>query len=70
MESFLLGDGFKMKWVIIRILISVIGITLFALELILEIDGIPGFLLATVGLFLIIIGLAFKGLVKVFANLI
>jgi len=52
-----------MKWVVMRIVISVIGIALFTLELILELDGIPGFLLATFGLFLIIIGLSFKGLV-------
>jgi len=59
-----------MKWVILRILITVLGIALFALELTLEIDGIVGFLLATLGVFLIIVGLTFKGLVNLFANIL
>lgn len=57
-----------MNWVTLRILITILGIALLALELIFEIDGIVGFLLATFGLFLIIIGLTFKGLVRLLAN--
>lgn len=58
-----------MKWATLRILITILGIALLAVELILEIDGIVGFLLATFGLFLIIIGLTLKGLVSLLANI-
>lgn len=59
-----------MKWIVLRIIIIALGIALFALELILEIDGILGFLLATFGLFLMIIGLTIKGVIKLFANIL
>lgn len=57
-----------MKWVTLRILITILGIALLVLELIFEVNGIVGFLLAAFGLFLIIIGLTFKGLVSLLAN--
>lgn len=53
---------------ILRILMIVLGMALFALELKLEIDGVLGFLLATLGVFLIIISLTIKGLVKLFVD--
>ena len=62
--------GKLMKWVITQILISVAGIILFATALTLELSDITTFLLATLGLFLMIIGLTFKGLIKAFSNLV
>lgn len=57
-----------MKMVISQIIITIIGIALLGLVLIIEIDGVLGFLLATLGVFLIIIGLTFKGLVRILAD--
>jgi len=59
-----------MKWIVLRIILIVLGISLFALELILELDGTLGFLLATIGLSLIIIGLSIKGILKLFADIL
>lgn len=67
--TFSKGD-YLMKWVVSRVLLTILGIGLFALVLKLEIDGSPGFLLATLGLFLIIIGLALKGLINLIANIL
>lgn len=58
-----------MRLVIMRVALSIIGIILFALVLSLEIDGVLGFLMASLGLGLIIIGLSLKGIVKLFMNI-
>jgi len=58
-----------MKWVIMRVSLSVLGIILFALVLSFEINGVLGFLMASLGLGLIIIGLTLKGLIKLIMNI-
>lgn len=59
-----------MKWMVLRIIMIALGIAIFALEIILELDGTVGFLLATIGLSLIIIGLSIKGILNLFANIL
>lgn len=56
-----------MKWVPFRILLTVLGVVLLVF---LNIDGIPGFLLTTLGLFLIIIGVTFRGIVQLISNIL
>ena len=58
------------KQVLIRVLMIVLGTALFMLGLILEPDGILGFLLITVALSLIIIGLTLKGIIHLLVNIL
>lgn len=58
-----------MSRIILRVLILIFGVLTFASVLVFEIDGTQGFLLATLGVFLIIISLTLRGLIELFANL-
>lgn len=58
------------KQVLIRVIMIAVGVALFILGIIFEPDGIPGFLLMTVALSLIIIGLALKGVIHLIANIL
>lgn len=58
-----------MKSVIIRVLILLLGITMIGSVILIETDGSLGFLLATFGLFFIFVGLTFKGIIKVIAEI-
>ncbi|TRM10780.1 hypothetical protein FH966_03080 [Lentibacillus cibarius] len=53
-----------MKWVLMRVSLSVLGVVLFGLVLLFETDGVLGFIMASVGLGLIFIGLTLEGIVK------
>lgn len=58
-----------MKSVIIRVLILLLGIAMMGSVIVLEIDGTPGLLLATFGLFFAFVSLTFRGIIKVIAEI-
>lgn len=53
-----------MKRVMIHILLFALGVLMLTAVMVLEIDGTPGFLLATLGLFLIFVGVTWRGLIN------
>lgn len=53
-----------MKRVIMHILLLALGMLMVAAVMILEIDGTLGFLLVTLGVFLIFIGVTWRGLIN------
>lgn len=55
-----------MKSVFMRVLLTILGIILIALVLTFEIDGSAGFLMATFGVFFIIIGLTLRRIIELF----
>ena len=59
-----------MKWSTIRLLLIIIGIILFSLVLMLEIDGTLGFIMASLGVGIIIIGLTIRVFVKLIMNIV
>lgn len=59
-----------MNKTMIRIIMIIIGIVAIANVMIFEIDGTFGFLLATLGLFLIIIGLTLRGIIHLLAKIL
>jgi len=58
-----------MNRVKMRVLFVILGVLIFASVLVFEIDGLLGFLMATLGVLLIIIALTLRGLIELFANL-
>lgn len=58
-----------MKRLIMHISLFVLGALMLTAVLVFEIDGTPGFLLATLGVFLIGVGLTLKLLINFFINI-
>ncbi|MFB1051233.1 hypothetical protein [Paraliobacillus sp. JSM ZJ581] len=57
-----------MKELIPKLLLVVLGVCILTLVLVLEINGVMGFLLATLGIFLIVVGLTLKFLMRFFVE--
>lgn len=66
---FCLLGGYPMKWLLIHLLLIVLGVIFFSLVLVLEIDGTLGFILATLGLFLIGLGLTLTNIIKIIMDI-
>lgn len=62
-------EGGTMNSAILRIFIFTLGFIIIAVQFILELDGTPGLLLTMLGVFLVLVGLTYKGIVKFLAEI-
>lgn len=59
-----------MKWLFLHLFLIALGVLSFVILFTVDIDGIYGFILATIGLLFIGLGLTIRGIIAFFLNVL